>query len=119
MGIYISGSANSFMSCGRTVSRAADSIGNRFVLTSMPPVCLAWRDANGVLQLSRDVTAEAEVANDVVTKVLVCMSKPYLAIATKRRPTIAGVALEAATELGGFTKIQGGADNCAALPRAT
>lgn len=108
VGIFISGQPIPLRAAAEQARELADSIGNRFVSRQCRLfACLAqiWEgDANGALALSRDVTAEAEVANDVVTKVLglyvEAMALSYIGDSAAR--TIAGAALEAATELGGI-----------------
>ncbi|MCL5932818.1 hypothetical protein M5Z36_10840, partial [Neisseria meningitidis] len=108
VGIFISGQPIPLRVAAEQARVLADSIGNRFVSCQCRLfACLAqiWEgDANGALALSRDVTAEAEVANDVVTKVLglyvEAMALSYIGDSAAR--TIAGAALEAATELGGI-----------------
>ncbi|WP_236731031.1 helix-turn-helix transcriptional regulator, partial [Mycobacterium tuberculosis] len=107
-GRFISGQPIPLRAAAEQARELADSIGNRFVSRQCRLfACLAqiWEgDANGALALSRDVTAEAEVANDVVTKVLglyvEAMALSYIGDSAAR--TIAGAALEAATELGGI-----------------
>ncbi|NLP97516.1 LuxR family transcriptional regulator [Mycobacterium tuberculosis] len=108
VGTCISGDPNALRAAAEECRDLADTIGDRFVSRH----CSLWLslaqmwagNLTEALELSREITAEAEVANDVVTKVLglyvEAMALSYIGDSAAR--TIAGAALEAATELGGI-----------------
>nr|WP_242670102.1 LuxR family transcriptional regulator [Mycobacterium decipiens] len=122
VGIFIYGEPIPLRAAIEQARELAEDIGNRFVSRQCRLfLCFAqmWEgDPNAALALSREISAEAEEANDVVTKVLglyvEAMALSYRGDCAAN--AIADAALEAATELGGVYQCMGyGAITRAAL----
>lgn len=107
VGTCISGDPNALRAAAEECRDLADTIGDRFVSRH----CSLWLslaqmwagNLTEALELSREITAEAEASNDVPTKVLGLYTQAQVLAycGASAAHAIAGACIAAATELGG------------------